>query len=96
MVTLLQQTGVSAYSIPRLAISPTDQALADFFAVELKLPNKAHADALHLAIASTRGMKYLLTWNCRHLANGFVRDTLSQLGVTHGLTIPNICTPEEL
>ena len=31
------------------------------------LPESAAADALHIAIAVTTGVDYLLTWNCRHL-----------------------------
>src|SRR5262245_14920627 len=30
------------------------------------LPAKAADDALHIAIAATQGVPYLLTWNCRH------------------------------
>lgn len=33
------------------------------------LPAKAQADAAHLAIAAAATADYLLTWNCRHLAN---------------------------
>ena len=29
------------------------------------LPAKAAEDALHIAIAATQGVPYLLTWNCR-------------------------------
>jgi hypothetical protein len=40
------------------------------------LPPKAGDDALHLAIAATNGVGYLLTWNCRHLANAVMRSTI--------------------
>jgi len=33
------------------------------------LPEKAADDALHIAIAASQKIPYLLTWNCRHMAN---------------------------
>jgi len=33
------------------------------------LPEKAAVDALHIALATVHGMDYLLTWNCKHIAN---------------------------
>src|SRR5207244_6381895 len=40
------------------------------------LPLKAKSDSFHLAIASVHGMDYLLTWNCRHLANASLRPLI--------------------
>ena len=37
------------------------------------LPEKAAADSLHIATAAVHGMKYLLTWNCTHIANVVLR-----------------------
>jgi predicted nucleic acid-binding protein len=60
------------------------------------LPKKAASDALHIAVASVHGMDYLVTWNCKHIANArmmrFVADTCRAAG----LEPPVICTPEEL
>jgi hypothetical protein len=33
------------------------------------IPAKAKADAVHLAVATSHRVDYLLTWNCKHLAN---------------------------
>jgi hypothetical protein len=33
------------------------------------LPQGAADDALHIAVATVNEMDYLLTWNCRHIAN---------------------------
>jgi len=33
------------------------------------IPAKAAVDALHIALATVHGMDYLLTWNCKHIAN---------------------------
>jgi hypothetical protein len=60
------------------------------------LPAKAASDALHIAIAATQGVQYLLTWNCRHLANATMRPLIESVCTRQGLKAPIICTPEEL
>lgn len=51
---------------------------------------------LHLAIAALNNMNYLVTWNCKHIANGFVVEALRALNGRLGIKTPIICTPEEL
>lgn len=60
------------------------------------LPAKAADDALHIAVAATQGVPYLLTWNCRHLANATMRPMIESVCTGIGLKAPIICTPEEL
>jgi len=60
------------------------------------LPQKAADDALHIAVAATNGIPYLLTWNCRHLANAAMRPMIEAVCTTQGFKSPIICTPEEL
>jgi predicted nucleic acid-binding protein len=60
------------------------------------LPAKAVDDALHIAIAATNGVPFLLTWNCRHLANATMRPMIEAVCASKGLKTPIICTPEEL
>jgi len=60
------------------------------------LPAKAADDAAHLAIAAVNGADYLVTWNCRHLANAAMRNKIEAVCKQAGLTAPIICTPEEL
>ena len=73
---------------------------AQFLAAEIlrtsALPQKAAADAAHIAIATVNGMDFLLTWNCTHIANGFVQRAISRLSRNMGLEPPIIVTPEEL
>jgi hypothetical protein len=65
--------------------------------IHLRLvPEKAPADALHIAVAATGGMDYLLTWNCRHIANAVTRPDIENLCRNMGIIPPVICTPEEL
>ena len=60
------------------------------------LPAKAADDALHIAVAATNGIPYLLTWNCRYLANATMRPVIENVCAGMGLKAPIICTPEEL
>jgi hypothetical protein len=36
------------------------------------IPAKAETDAAHVATAAVHGMDFLLTWNCRHIANAAI------------------------
>jgi hypothetical protein len=72
------------------------QALADVFLHNMALPTKASDDALHIAIAAVDQLDYLLTWNCRHIANAAMRPKLEGLCQAEGYRCPIICTPPEL
>ena len=81
--------------IPRLAATSAGERLAAAF-LEGALPLKAARDAAHLAIATVGGVKYLLTWNCAHLANAQILDRLDPIAAAGGFKLPRVCTPEEL
>jgi predicted nucleic acid-binding protein len=40
-----------------------------------QIPPKAAVDALHIAVATVYACEYLLTWNCRHIANAEIQRT---------------------
>ena len=60
------------------------------------VPEKVAEDALYLAIAVTNGVEYLLTWNCKHLANATMRTKIEDVCRSAGYEPVIICTPEEL
>ena len=60
------------------------------------LPEKAADDALHIAVAANQKIPYLLTWNCRHMANATMRPVIEAVCAAKGYKAPIICTPEEL
>lgn len=60
------------------------------------IPEKAVGDAAHIAMAAVNEMDYLLTWNCRHLANAQLIRRVSVICNNTGFNMPVICTPEEL
>jgi len=82
--------------IPQLTVTPEIEPLADDLARLLKLPAQAVMDASHLAICILHQMDYLLTWNCKHLANPVLQKELVEYCRYHDLYIPIICTPEAL
>ena len=60
------------------------------------MPAKAEVDALHVAVATTHGMDYLMTWNCRHIANASILPGVYSVCRAAGYEPPLICTPQEL
>ena len=83
-------------SIPSVPIWDSARHLVKNLLSQHGLPEKARADALHLAICATNQIEYLLTWNCRHLANATRRKTISEICKASGYNTPVICTPVEL
>jgi PIN domain len=79
-----------------LEIKPEAATLARTFVTGGPLPEKAVADALHIAIATVHGMDYLLTWNCKHIANAEMQTAITIRCRMAGYEPPIICTPEEL
>jgi predicted nucleic acid-binding protein len=63
---------------------------------QLVLPQKADRDALHIAIAATNNLTYLLTWNCKHIANATRRKDIDRVIGSFGFNSPTICTIQEL
>ncbi len=59
------------------------------------IPSKAIDDALHIACAGVHNVDFLLTWNCRHIANPHNRRQIQRCFDRHGVSLPVICTPEE-
>ncbi len=39
---------------------------------------------------------YLLTWNCRHIANMEIQRSIADYLELQGFLLPVMCTPEEL
>jgi predicted nucleic acid-binding protein len=79
-----------------LSASPDAEALTTAIMEAGVLPEKAVRDAAHIALATVHGIQYLLTWNCRHLANAQISRRVARICSEHGFVTPTICTPEEL
>ncbi len=48
------------------------------------------------AVATIYGLDYLLTWNCKHIANAQIQKKLAQISFDAGYELPPVCTPYEL
>jgi hypothetical protein len=79
-----------------LAVNEDMIQLAEALISERIIPTKATEDALHIAIATLHRVDFLLTWNCRHIANPVIQESIAEFLEQQGLFLPIICTPEEL
>jgi hypothetical protein len=70
--------------------------LAEHFLGRSNLPAKADVDAIHIAAATVHGMDYLLTWNCKHIANAQIQRKLAEVSLDLGYELTILCTPYEL
>ena len=79
-----------------LEASDEVDSLADALIFEGAVPASEPRDAFHIAIAAVNGVDYLLTWNCKHIANATLRGRIEKVCREAGFEPPVICTPEEL
>lgn len=88
-VSLLED--MSLLDITHVAID-----LSKKLAEAINLPRESQADALHIAIAASHGIEYLLTWNSKHIANAELRPLAEHACRVAGYAPPVLCTPDEL
>lgn len=93
---MAQKRSALLASLPLLDVDDDVEALAVKFLGGGALPSKARIDAVHIAVATLRGMDYLLTWNCKHIANAMIRRKIEKISESAGYELPVICTPDGL
>ncbi len=76
-----------------LDVPENAQQLAQRILATRLMPAGATADALHVAIAAVHQMDFLLTWNCRHIANAAIVEQVRDVCTQAGYRPPVICTP---
>lgn len=81
---------------PSLISNETVTELAQQFLQHTNLPPKASDDTFHIALATVYDLDYLLTWNCRHIANPEIQKKLSEISTNFGYQLPILCTPYQL
>ncbi len=74
---------------------PVAEAVEAYIANHV-MPNDPGGDALHLAAASYRRCDFLVTWNCRHIANANKFGHIRRVNGILGLGNPALVTPLEL
>lgn len=104
MLDELSQGGVH-HKKPALAMAlalpliPGGDEVAEIVQAYVKhkiMPGDPAGDALHLALASFHECDYLVTWNCRHLANANKFGHIRRINTMLGLKMPELVTPPEL
>lgn len=82
--------------LPILPIDESIGEIVDSYIANLVMPADPRGDALHLAVASYHKCDFLLTWNCKHLANANKFGHIRRVNVMLGLFVPLLVTPLEL
>jgi hypothetical protein len=93
---LARQRLALANELPLLAVTEEAERLAPLLLRAAGLAPNAETDALHMAVAAVHGMDYLLSWNCKHIANATIRRAIEKQCRISGYEPPVICTPQEL
>ncbi len=78
-----------------LPANPDADAVADAIISRSMMPVSARLDAIHVATAALAGVQYLLTQNCKHIANAHELPRVYRLLDELGLSGLLICTPVE-
>jgi hypothetical protein len=79
-----------------LRSGPEAERLAAALIQRGPLPAKARSDASHISLATVGLIDYLLTWNCKHIANPKMFRTITRVCWGLGYAPPVLCTPDEL
>ena len=83
-------------TVPLLAIDEAIGEIVESYIKHKLMPRDPLGDALHLALASYNKCDFLLTWNCKHLANANKFDHIKRTNTLLGLYVPKLVTPLEL
>ncbi len=81
--------------IPILDANPDVETVADEIVARSLVPQSAKLDASHVAAAALAGVQFLLTQNCRHIANAIMLPRIYRLLDDLGIPGLLICTPAE-
>lgn len=95
-VVLARQRLTLAQDLPLLGVTEEAERLAPLLLRAAGLAPNAETDALHMAVAAVHGMDYLISWNCKHIANATIRRAIEKQCRISGYEPPVICTPQEL
>ena len=85
-----------AFTLPAVPVEDAVREIVEAYIRHHVMPNNPLGDALHLALASYHKLDFLLTWNCKHLANANKFAHIRRINVLLGLHVPALVTPMEL
>lgn len=79
-----------------LAVDKESDSLADKYIKENVIPAVYRDDALHIALASVKGLDILVSWNFKHLVKHKTRMEVAGINTLLGYKVIDICTPWEV
>ena len=79
-----------------LASSPDAESLVDALIAGYAVPATEPRDAVHIAIAATNGIEFLVSWNFKHILNPSTTRKIEAICRDCGFEPPTLCTPEQL
>jgi hypothetical protein len=82
--------------LPLLDLTDDIDAIVTAYIARQLMPKDPGGDALHLAVASFHRCDFLVTWNCKHLANANKFGHIRQVNDILGIGNPTLVTPLEL
>jgi predicted nucleic acid-binding protein len=82
--------------LPFLVPDASDAEIVRTYLRHKLMPANPPEDALHLALASHHRCDFIVTWNCKHLANPNKAKHIERINTRLGLHIPAIVTPRDL
>jgi predicted nucleic acid-binding protein len=82
--------------IPILELTKEAEYIVEEYIRHHLMPKDPKGDALHLALASFYNCRFLLTWNCQHLANANKFEHIRHVNTLLGLFVPILTTPYSL
>lgn len=83
-------------ALPIVAIDRTVLEIVEAYIRHRVMPADPAGDALHLALASYHRCDFLVTWNCKHLANANKFSHIRRVNGLLGMLSPSLVTPLEL
>lgn len=83
-------------NLPLLEVNDEIETIVSEYVRHKLMPRDPGGDALHLALASHYHCHFLLTWNCRNLANANKFEHIRHVNTLLGLFVPTLTTPYEL
>lgn len=82
--------------LPLLTVERTIANIVQSYISLQAMPQDPAGDALHLALASYYRCDFLVTWNCKHLANANKFHHIKHVNDSLGIHYPILVTPLEL
>lgn len=79
---------------PVLQTTPEAERLAQTLLDARAIPAEYPEDALHVAVAATASMEFIVTWNFAHINNPFTKMMIRQTVENGGYECPEIVSPD--